>query len=101
MMSLIEVSTAARYGIPVVILVFNDGSYGVEYTKLAEYGADPRHALMAWPDFDEIARSLGGAGLSVRTMADLDAVPKLAADLRGPLVINIHADPAQDVVNDW
>ena len=101
MMSLIEVSTAARHRIPVVILVFDDGSYGVEYTKLAEYGADPRNSLMAWPDFDDVARSLGGVGLSVRTLADLDAVPQLIADLRGPLVIDIHADPAQDVVSDW
>lgn len=45
MMGLIELSTAVRSAIPVLIVVMNDRSYGSEYSKLFAFGLDPHYPL--------------------------------------------------------
>jgi acetolactate synthase I/II/III large subunit len=94
MMGLIELSTAVRENVPMVMVIINDGSYGSEYHLLQERGIDPRYSLMAWPDFAEMARALGAEGLTVRSAQDLlNAADQLRAP-RGPLLIDIRVDPA-------
>jgi acetolactate synthase-1/2/3 large subunit len=94
MMGMIELTAAVRMELPLVVVVMNDGSYGAEYTKLSEYGLDPKYSLNQWPSFTEMAEALGAYALTVRTAEDLQQVALLVQDRKFPLVVDVKADPA-------
>jgi thiamine pyrophosphate-dependent acetolactate synthase large subunit-like protein len=74
LMAIAELTTVRRLGLPMVIVVYNDAAYGAE---VHHFGPDG-HALdtVRFPDSDiaEIARGFGLAGITVRTVADLDGL---------------------------
>jgi len=94
MMGLIEFTTAVRERLPFVAVILNDGSYGAEYTKLQDAGFDPKHSLITWPEFADMARSMGGHGITVRTKADLEDAAALVASGKLPLLIDVKTDPS-------
>jgi acetolactate synthase-1/2/3 large subunit len=94
MMSLAEFNTAARYRIPMIVVVLNDGSYGAEYHNLRLIGRAPDLSLFDWPDFSAVAESLGGTGVTVRGHEDMQGVEKCVATLDGPLLIDVKLDPS-------
>ena len=69
----IEVQTAARYGLPIIYLVLNNGALGNVWLRARQYGALPSE-LTSIPDHDwaGFARSLGAQGFTVRDPAELD-----------------------------
>jgi thiamine pyrophosphate-dependent acetolactate synthase large subunit-like protein len=97
MMSLMEFSTAVRLNLPLALVVLDDGSYGAEYTKLADAGLDPKHSLMTWPDIAEVGRSLGANAMAVRTWAELEAAVEEIRNGRLPILIDVHVDPSVDI----
>jgi thiamine pyrophosphate-dependent acetolactate synthase large subunit-like protein len=100
MMGLIEFSTAVREEIPFLLVVLNDGSYGAEYSKFVAHGVDPSSSLINWPEFADVAKALGGDGVTVRTLDELEAAANMAKKLTRPLLIDIKADPKINV-RDW
>ncbi|WP_281689782.1 thiamine pyrophosphate-binding protein [Pseudonocardia thermophila] len=94
MMGLVEFGTAVRNGAPLVLAVVNDGCYGAEWDRLADYGVDPKLSLIPWPDFTDVASALGGHGLTVRKEADFAAVSDHIRQGRLPLLVDIRIDPA-------
>jgi thiamine pyrophosphate-dependent acetolactate synthase large subunit-like protein len=74
-MSLVELETAVRLGIPLVVVVYNDAAYGAEvhhFTDASESELD----TVVFPDTDiaAIGRGFGCAGVTVRTPDDLSGV---------------------------
>ncbi|MDQ6522828.1 thiamine pyrophosphate-binding protein [Nocardioides sp. LHD-245] len=102
-MNLVELATAVRLGLPLLVVVCNDGAYGMEYRHLRLDGDDPTPARCTWPDFAEVARALGARSATVRTGDDLDAVgpwlASLGADGAGPLLLDVRCDPDVDVAD--
>lgn len=97
MMHLAEFTTAVRQELPIVVVVLNDGAYGAEHFKLSAWGMNPDYTLNTWPDLAELARAMGGDGLTVRTLTDLDAVPRIVAGLTGPVLLDVRIDPHVDL----
>lgn len=70
MLNIGELATAAQYGVPLVICVFNDGGYGVLRTlegrafEGRQFGVD-----LATPDFVMVAKGMGVAGEKVASAA--------------------------------
>jgi acetolactate synthase-1/2/3 large subunit len=84
-----ELITAARLGLQLLVVVYNDAAYGAE---VHHFGSD-RHPLdtVVFPDTDlaAIARGFGCAGVTVRDPADLPAVADWLNGLRDrPLVVD-------------
>lgn len=96
-MSYMELATAAREELPLVVVILDDGCYGAEYTKLADAGLDPAYSLLRWPDLAEVARSLGCHAVTVTSEDELTEAAKLVAEGHLPLVIDVRADPTVDV----
>lgn len=92
---LTEFNTAVRYGLDLIVLLLNDGSYGAEYVQFTARDMDPAIALFDWPDFAPVAEAMGGQGLTVRTLDDLPAVAEAIArrSRQRPLLIDIKLDP--------
>ena len=90
-----ELVTAVRAGVPLVLVVINDGSYGAEYIQLVRAGLDPGLALLEWPDLAAGARALGANAHTVRDLPELESMGSvISGHPAGPVVIDIHLDPA-------
>jgi acetolactate synthase-1/2/3 large subunit len=82
-----EMATAVQYGIHVVIVVFNDDSYGNVARDLDESFGGSHGAELRNPDFVKLAEAYGVRGVRVKTPDDLgDAVRDALASERSTLV---------------
>ena len=89
LMSLVELDTAVRLGLGMVVIVYNDDAYGAEVNLFEPY--TDKLDLVRFPETDiaAIARGYGCDGITVRSIADLDAVQDWITGPRGrPLVID-------------
>ncbi|MDE0348844.1 MAG: thiamine pyrophosphate-dependent enzyme, partial [Gammaproteobacteria bacterium] len=97
-----ELATAAQYGIPVVVVVFNDGGYGVLRGLQARRFDGRFHGTeLHTPDFVQLAESMGVPGLHARDAAEFDARLDTAMSLDGPVLIELDAhnlEPIEGVV---
>ena len=98
-LALPELDTAARLGLPVLIVVWNDAAYGAEVHHFGPMGMEVGIAQFADADLAAIARGAGVAAHTVRAPADLAAVADWAADPRGPLLVDAKVDPG--IAGEW
>ncbi|MGH3756916.1 thiamine pyrophosphate-dependent enzyme, partial [Actinophytocola sp.] len=72
LMSIAELDTVVRLGLPMLIVVYNDEAYGAEVHHFT--GED--HGTVRFPETDiaAIGAGFGCAALTVRTTDDLDGV---------------------------
>jgi thiamine pyrophosphate-dependent acetolactate synthase large subunit-like protein len=96
MMNMAEFATAVSNHMRLVVVIVNDGAYGQEYRKLLDYGIDPTYSLNNWPEFAVVAEAMGGRGLTVRSLEQLDVLAELLPELEGPLLVDLKVDPALD-----
>ena len=92
-----ELETAMRLGLPVVVLVWRDGGYGViRWKQQVRFG---RTASVDFgnPDLVRYAQSFGAAGYRVTELAELG--PALAEALNGkvPAVVDCPVDYAENL----
>jgi thiamine pyrophosphate-dependent acetolactate synthase large subunit-like protein len=90
---LTEFNTAVRYGIDLIAVICNDGSYGPEHQMLVQWGHSPKIVEFDWPDLGPVARALGGEGITVCSEADLDRACQMIPQRHGPLLIDLRLDP--------
>jgi acetolactate synthase I/II/III large subunit len=93
LMSIAELETAVRLGLPLVVIVYNDAAYSAEVHHFGnnDGGAPVDLSTVTFPDTDiaAIARGFGADGITVRTLDDLAGVPAwLASSPARPLVID-------------
>jgi acetolactate synthase-1/2/3 large subunit len=99
----IEVSTAARYRLPIVFVVINNAALGNVWLRAHKFGAVPDE-LTRLPDHDwaGFARSLGCRGETVGDPADLAGAFERALEGEGPCLVDVKADKAfATPVEDW
>jgi thiamine pyrophosphate-dependent acetolactate synthase large subunit-like protein len=99
MMALPEFDTAVRAKLPMVVIVMNDEAYGAEIKHLEHRGWNPDNARFDNPDLPAVARALGGDGIDVRKLEDLDLVEAALANLTRPLLVDIHIDGS--ITGEW
>jgi len=88
LMNLVELDTALRLGIGLLVVVYNDSAYGAEVHIFHD---DPRQGIVRFPDTDiaAIARGYGCEAITVRSLDDLAPLPAWLAGPRDrPFVID-------------
>jgi acetolactate synthase-1/2/3 large subunit len=82
MMNSQEIETAMRCKLPIVILIWNDSSYGLIEWKQLNYFGRPSHVHFTNPDFVKYAESFGCRGYRVERTQDLQDILReaLASD---------------------
>ncbi|MBV8087508.1 MAG: thiamine pyrophosphate-binding protein [Chloroflexi bacterium] len=88
MMSLGDLETAVRLGIPLLLVVANDAAYGAEIRLLESIGQPPDHAFFDDVDFAAVGRGLGTDGLTVRRLADFDGLTGWLERPDRPMVVD-------------
>jgi thiamine pyrophosphate-dependent acetolactate synthase large subunit-like protein len=82
-----------RQGVPLIVVVCNDGSYGAEYVQFRKRGVDPGQSLFRWPEFAELAHAHGVHAVTVQSADDLPALAEALRAPAAPLLIDIKIDP--------
>ncbi|MFV2086506.1 acetolactate synthase [Micromonospora sp. LOL_021] len=92
--SLMDVESLARQKLPVVIVVGNNGIWGLEkHPMRAMYGYDVAADLQPGLRYDEIVGALGGAGETVTKAGDIGPALRRAFDAGVPYLVNVLTDP--------
>jgi len=97
-MTMVELRTAARYGVPVRFIVLNNGYLGMirQWQELF-FGRRYSSVDNLNPSFAEVARALGAHGLTVSRRSELDGALREALACDGPVVVDVHVEPEENV----
>jgi len=99
LMALGELETAARYRLPMVVVVYNDAAYGAEVHHFGPMGQDVDLTQFPETDFAALARAAGAEGITVRGAEDLAPLKGWLGRRDRPLVIDAKVNP--DVRAEW
>ncbi len=89
LMSVAELETVVRLGLPMVVVVYDDEAYGAEVHHFAPGGHDLGTVEFPPTDIAGIAAGFGFESLTVRTPADLEPVAAwVAGDRSRPLLVD-------------
>jgi acetolactate synthase-1/2/3 large subunit len=93
--SLMDADSLVRHGLPVVIVIGNNGIWGLEkHPMQAIYGYDVAADLQPGCRYDSVVTALGGAGETVSKPGELGAALRRALAAGVPYVVNVLLDPA-------
>ncbi|MFC6017641.1 acetolactate synthase [Plantactinospora solaniradicis] len=93
--SLMDVESLVRQKLPVVIVVGNNGIWGLEkHPMRGMYGYDVAADLQPELRYDQVVTALGGAGETVAKAGDLRPALERAFDAGVPYLVNVLTDPA-------
>ena len=93
--SLMDAESLVRQNLPVVIVVGNNGIWGLEkHPMRAVYGYDVAADLQPGLRYDQVVAALGGAGETVSRPGDLGPALARAFDSGVPYLVNVLTDPA-------
>ncbi|MFC4619310.1 acetolactate synthase large subunit [Camelliibacillus cellulosilyticus] len=97
LMTGMELETAVRLKLPMVILIWRDDGYGlIEWKQRRKYHR-PSHITFGDPDFVKLAESFGAKGLRVEKAEDLQNILKEALAYDGPVVIDCPVDYSENM----
>jgi len=92
-----EIETALRIGTPIVILIFNDGGYGlIEWHQLRRFGRKS-HVDFGNPDFVKFAESFGAKGYRVQAAGELGPLLERALADETVVVIDCPVDYSENM----
>jgi acetolactate synthase I/II/III large subunit len=89
-----EFATAVQYGLPIIVLIADNGIYGtIRMHQEREYPGRISATDLRNPDFSAYARAFGGFGASVERTEDFPAAFKEAQASGQPAIIRLKIDP--------
>jgi acetolactate synthase-1/2/3 large subunit len=92
--SLMDVDTAVRHRLPMVMICGNNGIWGLEKHPMQQlYGYDVAADLQPQCRYDQVAVALGGAGEIVTAPGQIAPALRRAFDSGVPYLVNIITDP--------
>ncbi|MFC7534422.1 acetolactate synthase [Actinoplanes sp. GCM10030250] len=93
--SLMDAESLVRQNLPAVIVIGNNGIWGLEkHPMRAMYGYDVAADLQPGLRYDEVVRALGGAGETVEKAGAIGSALRRAFDAGVPYVVNVLTDPS-------
>ena len=93
-MSLMDVDTLVRHDLPVVMVMGNNGAWGLEKQPMQMlYGYDVAADLAPQTRYDEVVRALGGAGEMVTDPRQIGPALDRAFASVVPYLVNVVTDP--------
>lgn len=94
-MSLMDVDTLVRHDLPVVMIMGNNGAWGLEKQPMQMlYGYDVATDLRPGTRYDQVVTALGGGGEMVTDPARIGPALDRAFASGVPYLVNIVTDPA-------
>lgn len=89
-----ELGTAVQYGLPLVILIANNGMFGtIRMHQERAFPGRPNGTSLVNPDFAALARAHGAVGATVTRGEDFDDIFREALAADRPFLIDLRLDP--------
>ncbi|MFN3657609.1 MAG: thiamine pyrophosphate-binding protein [Pseudolabrys sp.] len=89
-----DFATAVQYGLPIVVIISDNGLYGtIRMHQEREYPARVVATDLKNPDFAGYAQVFGGFGVRVERIADFPAAFEAARKSGKPAIISLKIDP--------
>jgi thiamine pyrophosphate-dependent acetolactate synthase large subunit-like protein len=99
-MALAEIETAARLGVKLLVLIYDDNAYGAEVHHFGPMGYDVHNVRFPDADLAAIARACGAQGQTVRHTEDLSVVTDWLHEAEPqPLVLDAKVNPT--ICAEW
>ena len=100
---IIEMDTAVRHRLPVVIIVGNDGCWGLERHLQLEATAGARTVVcdLRQTRYDLVMKGFGGDGETIETLAQVRPAVARAFASGKPYVLNVLIRSARSPFTDW
>lgn len=91
-----EIETAKRLGLAFVIIIFNDGKYGmIEWKQINQFG-HPFGMTFGNPDFVKYAESFGCVGIRISKTEELLPTLKKAITIPNVVIIDVPVDYSEN-----
>ncbi len=90
---LVELNTAVQAGLDLIIVLYDDGSYGAEHIQFHNKNMDPSLSLQRWPAFADVAQAMGAVGVTVHNLDELALAAEAVAARHGVVLIDVKLDP--------
>ena len=92
---MMEMETAVRYGIPLVVIVHNDSGWGMTRDMQSEFFGKERQLgnQLGLVRYDQVVTALGGYGELVERPDDFTPALRRALEAGKPALINVMVDP--------
>ena len=88
-----ELDTVVRFGLQMVLIVWNDGGYAAEFYKLDAKKMARGQSVWDSPDFVAIAKAFGGDGVMISKESDLPAAVSAGLKQGGLYLIDLRVSP--------
>ncbi len=89
-----EFATAVQFGLPIVVVILNNGIYGtIRMHQERDYPGRVSGTQLTNPDFAAYARAFGGHGETVETTAEFAAAFERARASGKPAIVEVKLDP--------
>jgi acetolactate synthase-1/2/3 large subunit len=89
-----EFATAVQYGLPIIVIVVDNGMYGtIRMHQEREYPGRVSGTELQNPDFAAYARAFGGFGATVERTADFAEAFAAAQRSGKPALLHVKVDP--------
>lgn len=98
MMTLAEIETAARYNLPLIVIVSNDEAIGSELHQMELWNLPTELGRIPTPSFAAVGEALGADGVTIASLEDVEQLRGMVEKLERPLVIDLRVNP--DIVSD-
>lgn len=96
MMSMAELETAKRLGLPLVVMVWNDSALGlIELHQMRRFGRTMGTTFQT-PDLVALARSFGIDGLRVESGSEFAPALRKGLDADAPFIIDVSIDYSEN-----
>jgi acetolactate synthase-1/2/3 large subunit len=98
-----ELDTMVRHELPVVVIVGNDGAWGLERELQKEfYQGQPTVACeLRRSRYDLVMKGLGGEGETVNTLEEVRPAVQRAFSARQPYLINVNIRGVRSPFTEW
>ena len=98
-MSIPELATIASYGLPIKIIVMNNGYLGMvrQWQELFYNNRLSSVQLDCFPDAEKLAAAYGFTGRTIENPRDLSSALELAVKEPGPYLLNVKVTPFENV----
>jgi len=97
-----ELDTAVRHNIPVVVVIGNDSVWGIDYHQQVQlFGNAVATELSPATRYDKMAEALGAHGEFVQSAAEIPAALERAFAADRPAVVNVRTEPSPSPLTEW
>ena len=97
LMNVQELETAVRMKTPLVVLIWNDGGYGlIKWKQMSQFGR-PSHVDFDNPDFVKLAESFGAVGRRIAGTAELLPTLRKALESDSVTIIDCPVDYTENL----